>query len=376
MDYPLHSLVLLFFVYAFLGWCCEVCYAALRSGGFVNRGFLNGPICPIYGVGMVIVILCLTPVGDSLIGLFLGSFVLTTALEYGTGQVLEKLFHLKWWDYSGRKCNVRGYICLEFSILWGIAGTVIMKVVHPLLYGLVSLLPTWLAWTLDIVFLILLAADLGATLAQIRQLQKRLERIEALASGIHSVSDAMAKDLYDGVQAALVRTKKYQEELETLQAELEEKKAEAEAWKTAREEAAEEHRLLTQQQRAELEAQLQMLQEKLKQSQLDLKEKRAVYEASRQRLSAVLAGRKLQAAETGEERRCQAQALKAELEAQLKATLESPRRRDRRLLRAFPGMRVTRRPSDALERLRAALRPNGDTSAADPDSSGDRQDGP
>jgi uncharacterized membrane protein len=316
MHYPLHDLVLLFFIYGFLGWCAEVCYAALRSGGFVNRGFLNGPICPIYGVGMVIVILCLTPIQGSLLGLFLGSMVLTTVLEFLTGLALEKLFHLKWWDYSSRPLNLRGYVCLEFSILWGIGGTVIMKLIHPPIYKLVALLPTWVAWTIGGVLLAVLAADLAATLAQIRQLQKRLERIEALAGNIHSLSDALAERLYDGVQVALEKSQPLQQELEERQAALEEKKAELA-------EAAEERQLAR--------------------------------EAKRARLEALLADRKLQLAEGAEERRMQVQRLKEELEAQLKTALESPRLHERRLLRAFPGMRTPRTPQ-ALEQLREALR--------------------
>ena len=114
----LYELFLIFFTYGFLGWCSEVAFATLKTGGFVNRGFLNGPICPIYGFGMLIVVVCLTPLNDSWPLLFLGSMALTTALEFFTGWVLEKLFQTKWWDYSERKFNVKGYICLEFSILW------------------------------------------------------------------------------------------------------------------------------------------------------------------------------------------------------------------------------------------------------------------
>ena len=100
------------------GWCTEVSYAALDRGIFVNRGFLNGPYCPIYGCGVVIVVAVLTPLKDNLLILFIGSFLLTSILEYITGYLLEKVFHNQWWDYSDKPFNIHGYVCLKFSIYW------------------------------------------------------------------------------------------------------------------------------------------------------------------------------------------------------------------------------------------------------------------
>lgn len=116
----LYGLFWIFFLYAFLGWCTEVSYAALVTGTFVNRGFLNGPVCPVYGFGAVIVLNCLTPLADNLLLLFLGSVALTSALEWFTGFVLEKLFHQRWWDYSDEPFNLSGYVCLRFSIAWAL----------------------------------------------------------------------------------------------------------------------------------------------------------------------------------------------------------------------------------------------------------------
>ena len=113
----MYQFLWIFFVYAFLGWCTEVSYAALRTGKFVNRGFLNGPVCPIYGCGVVVVLVGLTPLKGNFVLLFLGSVVLTSVLELATGFVLEKLFRQRWWDYSDKPFNLGGYICLEFSIM-------------------------------------------------------------------------------------------------------------------------------------------------------------------------------------------------------------------------------------------------------------------
>ena len=146
-----------FFLYAFFGWCCEVCFAAAKDGVFVNRGFLNGPVCPIYGVGVTLVVLCLTPVRDNVLYLFIGSVLLTSALEWVTGFVLERVFHQKWWDYSDMPGNLNGYICPLFSLLWGLACLLVMRVFHPMIAKLVG----WIPHTLGIVLLCVFGAPFG-----------------------------------------------------------------------------------------------------------------------------------------------------------------------------------------------------------------------
>lgn len=214
LSYSLAQWVLLFFVYAFLGWCMEVCFAGVTCGKFINRGFLNGPICPIYGFGMVIVILCLTPLEGNLLFLFLGALVLATLLEYITGFVLEKLFHAKWWDYSDYPFNLHGYICLKFSLLWGLAGTFIMRLIHPLVYQLIGLLPGLAGKLLAAVLCALFLADLIATVASIRHLQSRLAHIAALAEEMHTVSDAIGESLYENVKNAQSRSVELKEQAE------------------------------------------------------------------------------------------------------------------------------------------------------------------
>ena len=131
VSMTVYTVLWYFFLYAFLGWCAEVSYAALRTGRFVNRGFLNGPVCPIYGVGVVIVVGLLTPVKENTLLLFVCSVLLTSALEWVTGFVLERMFHQKWWDYSDLPLNLNGYICPLFSVLWGIACLLVMEINSP-----------------------------------------------------------------------------------------------------------------------------------------------------------------------------------------------------------------------------------------------------
>ena len=127
----IYYLMLYFFVYGFLGWCTEVAYATTKQRKFVNRGFLNGPICPIYGVGVTVVVYFLTPYKDNLILLYALSTVLVTVLEGLTGYLMDKIFHHKWWDYTNQPLNIGGYVCLIFSLVWGVACVLIVRVIHP-----------------------------------------------------------------------------------------------------------------------------------------------------------------------------------------------------------------------------------------------------
>ena len=148
MPFTLYQLLWYFFIYAFLGWCLEVVFCTVNSGRWVNRGFLNGPVCPIYGTGMCIVLLVLEPLAGNTLLLFLGSMVLTSALELVTGFVLKKAFHTSWWDYSDQPFNIGGYICLKFSLAWGLAGMAAVRLLHPPIARLVDRLPHTAGWVL------------------------------------------------------------------------------------------------------------------------------------------------------------------------------------------------------------------------------------
>ncbi len=218
-----------FFLYAFLGWCCEVCFAAAKDGKFVNRGFLNGPVCPIYGFGVVVVVGLLAPVRENVFLLFLCSVILTSALEWITGFVLEKAFHQKWWDYAEMPFNLNGYVCLLFSLLWGLACLLIMDVIHPMVASLVGHIPHTLGLVLLGVFTALILADLGATVATIAKLNRRLRQIDELAAKIHELSDSLGENLAEATLTLTEKGEALKGDLEERRAALEEKKAALEA---------------------------------------------------------------------------------------------------------------------------------------------------
>ena len=224
MPQNFYELVWIFIIYAFIGWCTEVSYAALDRGIFVNRGFLNGPYCPIYGCGVVIVVGILTPLKDNLLILFAGSFLLTSILEYITGFILEKVFHNKWWDYSDKPFNLHGYVCLKFSIYWGLACTFIMDVLHPIIYKGITMIPHILGVVLLSIIMAVFAVDCGVTVTTILQFNKRLKVMDEMAARIHRLSDEIGENIYENVTTAVERSEEFQETHEELLTKLSDKK--------------------------------------------------------------------------------------------------------------------------------------------------------
>ena len=147
-GFSLYHILAYFLIYSCIGWCLEVIYAAATTGQLVNRGFLNGPVCPIYGFGMIIVLFTLSPLADNLLLLYLGGVILPSVLELVGGWALYKLYHTRWWDYSDFPFNIGGYICLEFSLLWGVGTVVVMKAVHPVIAGFVEMVPQMVGFVL------------------------------------------------------------------------------------------------------------------------------------------------------------------------------------------------------------------------------------
>lgn len=202
MDYSVYQLLGLFLVYSFLGWCVEVTFVAVTLGQVVNRGFLNGPVCPIYGVGMLGVLLLLEPISDNILLLFFGGMLLCTAVELVGGWILEKVFHTRWWDYTDQPFNLKGYVCLGFSLMWGLAVTFVVKLVHPFIFNVLNLIPHTLGIILLVVFYALFAVDMVITLVTIIGMKKRLGELEKIAKALHSVGDTISDRLGNTALAA------------------------------------------------------------------------------------------------------------------------------------------------------------------------------
>ncbi|MCR4955833.1 MAG: putative ABC transporter permease [Lachnospiraceae bacterium] len=198
-----YEVLWVFVIYSFIGWCTEVAYATLDTGKFINRGFLNGPVCPIYGCGVIIVVSILTPIMHIPLLLFLGSMLFTTLLELVVGFGLEKIFHHQWWDYSMYPFNFKGYICLKFSILWGLACTFVMYVVHPFIAKMIRIFPQKIGMVILVIALIGFATDCVIAITTIFKFSKKLLYLEKVQAQLDKLSVNIGENIYENVSDVL-----------------------------------------------------------------------------------------------------------------------------------------------------------------------------
>ena len=211
-----------FFVYGFLGWCTEVIFAAFKQHRFVNRGFLNGPICPIYGVGVTLVIACLEAFQSNLLLLYISSVILVTVLEGVTGWAMDKLFHNKWWDYSKLPFNIGGYVCLLFSLIWGVACVFIVYFVHPLIHQVLSLIPHTAGIALIAILGIALLSDMIVTTSAIVKFNQYLELLKHITDELHAISNQIGAELYQNVMHVLDMQESSRQKLDDVKLEVSE----------------------------------------------------------------------------------------------------------------------------------------------------------
>lgn len=159
MLYDICYYFILFLIYSMLGWLIEVIRTYTSQHKFVNRGFLIGPYCPIYGIGVLLIINFLQEYMDNFIVLFLLAMLLCMTLEYFTSYIMEVLFNARWWDYSNRKFNINGRICLETAIPFGLCGLVIMYLVNPLLVSILDMIPRMILIILGICLMVIFLVD-------------------------------------------------------------------------------------------------------------------------------------------------------------------------------------------------------------------------
>ena len=187
-----------FLIYSFGGWVVEVIFHAVALGKVVNRGFLNGPVCPVYGFGVLAVFAMINTLqssgyqmSDGMIFLF--GIILATVVELTAGWLLDVCFHARWWDYSDKPLNFHGYICLEFSIIWGLAIVFVVKVFQKYVEN--HTLPhadSTFGWILLAILYCVYLADFIVTVAVIRGLNKKLTRLNKIRSDMRIVSDKIS----------------------------------------------------------------------------------------------------------------------------------------------------------------------------------------
>ena len=177
---PLFPLLWLFFCYSFLGWVLETAVSAVRLHRYVDRSVLFGPLCACYGITAVLLLVC--PSAGHHFLLFLGSAICSTVVEWIAGHLLEKATHTRWWDYSNRRGNLDGYICVGSFLLWGVLGLAAVQWINPLLLALYRWLPPLVGEILLWVLLALLAADIAGTVLTLCGVRSSLPPLENLNS--------------------------------------------------------------------------------------------------------------------------------------------------------------------------------------------------
>ena len=191
---------LLFFFYCFCGWVWESCYVSAKQRHWVNRGFLHGPLLPIYGSGAIIILFATLPVADNFWLVYFLGMLAATALEYVVGAVMEQLFKVRYWDYSKKHCNLHGYICLTSSIAWGFFSILLVRLIHPPVGRLLADIPPWCvdplalvltaAFSVDTVRSVPAALDLKEVLTRLTEENEELRRLAKRAE----VAAAFAED--------------------------------------------------------------------------------------------------------------------------------------------------------------------------------------
>lgn len=159
----LYHIIHWFFIYSFLGWLMETCYVAIVDKKLVNRGFVNGPVCTIYGFGALSVYFILKPFENNILILFIMGIIVTSILEYFTAWIMEIIFRTTWWDYSNYPFNIKGRICLLNSIIWGFLTVALFLFIQPFVNSIVSLYSVSTGKILGVIAIILYLVDYGTT---------------------------------------------------------------------------------------------------------------------------------------------------------------------------------------------------------------------
>lgn len=216
---PLTLMFLYFVWYSLLGWCMESTYCSILQHRLINRGFLHLPLCPIYGVGVLIMVNFFTPFTANPLIFYIMATLVMSAWEYFVGWLLETTTHMKYWDYSHRKFNLKGRICLANCLWWGVASYLVIYWVHPATERLLARLPQLWQQGLALVLALAVLADTVTTIRQLALLSKALSKAEQarvqLELGKKAFQDQMASKK-DALQQSLeVKRSELQTSLES-----------------------------------------------------------------------------------------------------------------------------------------------------------------
>lgn len=222
-----------FMIYSIIGWMIEVSYHAVTMGKVVNRGFLNGPLCPVYGSGVLMVLMVVELCGSwfgfetdlskaKVIELFIIGIIFATLIELIAGFLLDQLFHARWWDYRDRRFNLNGYICLEFSIYWGLGIAFVLRVIQPVIAKVVSSIPVKISWLILGFCYVIFTIDIILTVLTVLKLNRQLEKMRDMEAAINKLSDGMSEIIGNGTIKTIEKLSESQDKVEQAKDEIKE----------------------------------------------------------------------------------------------------------------------------------------------------------
>ena len=205
MEYTNYQLLWFFLIYSLLGWLAETALAVVKKRRLLNRGFLNTPFSPVYGLAAVLFAVFLPELRSAPFFLFLGGMILATGLELATGILLERIFAQKWWDYSSERFQFEGHICLKYSVIWGLASLACVFFGDPLLARVIGLIPRPVGEAVLLAVFLVLGVDFAGSWAALLQWNGSLRRPSELSRFLRSLTDALDTRVTRAIQRRMAR---------------------------------------------------------------------------------------------------------------------------------------------------------------------------
>lgn len=288
-SYSAAQWLLVFYLYCMLGWCFESTVVSVGQRRLVNRGFLRGPMLPIYGFGAVILLHVSLPLKQHPVRLYLASMIAATVFEYIVGVVMEKIFKVKYWDYSKQRFQFQGYICLRSSLCWGFLGLILTSVIHPPIENLVLGLPFIGLIVIDVLFSAAFISDVIVSVRSALDLAKVLEELDRLREQGAELRQQLSETALVGLTNLSYRIEEahgeFTEKVDDAREQLADAKAQlSEKMDDAKAQLAAMHEMRSDERRAQTEAVREQLQAKLDELQRRFDERAAALGRTRKSL--------------------------------------------------------------------------------------------
>ncbi len=190
-GYSIQEWLFIFYIYCFFGWCFESTYVSLRTGHWVNRGFMRAPFLPLYGSGAILLLVVSRPFADNVVLTYLAGCIGATLLELATGMTMEWLFKIKYWDYSRQRFQFKGHICLSSTIAWGFLTILMTRVIHDPIANLVSALPEAVVTAVVLVLTATLAWDFALSFKSAMELRDVLIKLDEAQTDMEELKERL-----------------------------------------------------------------------------------------------------------------------------------------------------------------------------------------